>query len=90
MTDEQLLEKVKEGLRAGDSNNGTLLIKTIAVKEYMLGAGISQELIESSLGIATLTIGVSDLWSLQAGEIKFSDAFKDMLMPQLMARSIGV
>ncbi|NOW07852.1 phage gp6-like head-tail connector protein [Clostridium beijerinckii] len=90
MSDDEILEKVKIGLKADDSdyNDSELLIKTIAVKQYMLNAGITQIALESELGIATLTIGVNDIWSLESGEIKFSFAFDMCLMPQLKAISI--
>lgn len=89
MNDENILEKVKAGLSVGGIfNDGTLKIKTIAVKQYMLNAGVSQEQIETDLGIATLTVGVTDLWNLSSGEIKFSFAFDMCLMPQLKAMSM--
>jgi len=89
LNDENLLVKVKEGLSVGGIfNDATLRIKTIAVKQYMLGAGVTQEQIETELGIATLTIGVTDLWNLNSGEVKFSYAFDMCLMPQLKAKSM--
>ena len=76
MTDAELLEKVKQGLNVvGTFNDNTLRIKTIAVKQYMLNAGVTQEQLETELGITTLTVGVMDLWNLTPGEVK--------LMPQL-------
>jgi hypothetical protein len=89
MTDVEILAKVKIGLRvSGESNDASLTIKVIAVKEFMLNAGITQAQIETNLGIATLTLGVSDLWNIASGEVKFSDAFQIVLMPQLAAVSI--
>ncbi|EKQ50269.1 MULTISPECIES: hypothetical protein [unclassified Clostridium] len=89
MNDEEILEKVKIGLAVdGDYTDDTLKIKTMAVKQYMLNAGVSQSALETDLGIATLTIGVNDIWSLESGEIKFSFAFDMCLMPQLKAISI--
>lgn len=89
MSDEELLEKVKTGLSVGGSfNDNTLAIKTMAVKQYMLNAGITEEVIESDLGIATLTVGVMDLWNLNSGEVKFSYAFDLCLMPQLKVKSM--
>ena len=90
MTDNEILEKVKIGLNADDSsdNDNGLLIKIMAVKQYMLNSGITKEVIETELGIATLTIGVNDMWLLAPGEIKFSFAFDMCLMPQLKAISM--
>ncbi|APM41267.1 hypothetical protein [Clostridium kluyveri] len=88
MEDTELLEKVKQGLTiTGTFNDNTLQGKTIAVKQYMLNAGITQEQIETDLGIATLTVGVTDLWNLTSGDISFSPAF-GILMEQLYVVSI--
>lgn len=90
MTDEEILAKVKTGLSVGGTyNDNTLRIKAMAVKQYMLNAGVTQEQLETDLGIATLTVGVSDLWNLNSGEVKFSFAFDICLMPQLKAMSMG-
>jgi hypothetical protein len=89
MSDLELLEEVKIGLSVGGPfNDNTLLIKTIAVKQYMLNAGVTQAQLETELGIATLTIGVMDIWNLTSGEVKFSYAFDMCLMPQLKALSM--
>lgn len=89
MTDTEILAKVKTGLTVGGTyNDSQLQIKVTAVKEYMLNAGITQAQIETDLGIATLTIGVNDIWNLSSGEVKFSDAFTLYFMPQLMVVSL--
>lgn len=89
MTDAEILTKVKSGLSVGGTyNDAQLQIKAMAVKGYMLNAGVTQSQIETDLGIATLTIGVSDLWNLTSGDVKFSDAFTIYLLPQLMAVSL--
>lgn len=88
MTDTELLGKVKTGLGISDtSQDPNLLIKTVAVKQYMLNAGVTTEHLESELGIATLTVGVNDIWNTVSGEVKFSNAF-DILMVQLKAVSM--
>lgn len=88
MTNEELLEKVKSGLGiTGEYTDGTLSIKVLAVKLYMINAGVTAEQVETELGIATLTIGVNDLWDLKSGEVIFSPAF-DILMTQLKAVSM--
>lgn len=89
LSNDDLLLKVKEGLGlGGDYQNPTLLPKVLAAKEYMLNAGVTPEQLESDLGIATLTIGANDLWNLTSGDVKFSEAFNLILLPQLMAKSI--
>lgn len=89
LTSDQLLQKIKAGLSvSGNFNDASLSIKILAVKQYMLNAGVTEDKIETDLGIATLTIGVSDLWNLSPGEIKFSDAFTLFLLPQLQTMSM--
>jgi hypothetical protein len=89
MTDAELLAEVKKGLIVQDAySDGQLLIKVAAVKGYMLNAGITSAQIETDLGITALTLGVNDLWNLSAGEVKFSEAFTDFIIPQLQAVSL--
>lgn len=88
MTDAELLAKVKSGLGlSGTYTDGTISIKMLAVKQYMLNAGVTIGQVETDLGVAALTVGVSDLWNLTSGEVKFSPAF-DILMTQLKVVSI--
>lgn len=88
MTDADLLAKVKSGLGiTGEYTNETISLKMLAVKQYMLNAGVSLEQIETELGIVVLTVGVNDLWNLASGEVKFSFAF-EILMVQLKVVSM--
>ena len=89
LTNSELLEKVKIGLKADDSdyNDPDLLIKTIGVKQYILNSGVSIEQLETELGIATLTMGISDIWDLTPGELKFSAIFNIFLI-QLANKSM--
>lgn len=88
MTDTELLEKVKSGLGlTGEYTDQTISIKMLAVKQYILNAGVAVEQVETDLGVACLTVGVNDLWNLANGEVKFSPAF-DILMVQLRAVSM--
>lgn len=80
MTEAELLTKIKSGLGiTSNYNDETLSIKMLAVKQYMLNAGITTEQLETDLGIAALTVGVNDLWNLSSGEVKFSPAFNILL-----------
>lgn len=90
LSDEDLLEKVKIGIKADDSdyNDPDLLIKTKGVKFYILNSGVSQEQLETELGITTLTIGVNDVWDLSPGDLKFSSLFNTFLI-QLASKSIA-
>lgn len=88
MTDDELLGKVKAGLSIDDTDNDSnLTIKTLAVKQFILNSGVSEEQFESDLGIAVLTIGVNDIWDLTPGELKFSSLFYQFVS-QLSAKSL--
>lgn len=88
MTNEELLTKVKAGLSVSGTYNDTVLTqKTLAVTNYMTNAGIDETNLYSDVGVACICIGVTDLWNLSSGEIKFSPVF-GMLVEQLSVRSI--
>lgn len=78
MTDEQLLEECKKGLgfEIDDPDfDRRVKQKMLQVKMFMKGAGVSDENLTNDLGIGVIVMGISDLWDIKAGEIKFSPAF---------------
>jgi hypothetical protein len=88
MTDAELLSKVKSGMLVQGSHLDVAISqRLLAVKQYVGNAGVTTEQIESDLGVAVLTLGVTDLMTLSGGEVKFSDAF-DIIMTQLKAVSM--
>lgn len=88
MTTEQVLTAVKAGLSvSGTYNDSVLTQKLLAVTNYMINAGINETILYSNLGIACICVGVTDLWNLTGGEIKFSPAF-GMLIEQLAVISL--
>lgn len=88
MTPEEVLIKIKAGLSiTGVYNDDTLKVKMLGVQQYMINAGVTVENIETDLGIIALTVGVNDLWNLNSGEVKFSQAFK-ILLTQLQVVSL--
>lgn len=88
MSNENLLAEVKKGLSiSGEYTDATLMTKVLAVKGFILNAGVTGAILETELGLATLTVGVNDLWNLTPGEVKFSPAFS-ILLTQLQAMSI--
>jgi Flp pilus assembly CpaF family ATPase len=89
MTDIELLAEVKKGLSIPASNtvfDSVLTQKIKAVKSYMSGAGVSQELLSDDLAVEVIVLGVTDIWKLDGGEVKLSPAF-NMLLTQLVFRS---
>ena len=78
MTDDQLLTECKIGLGFGVEDfdfDKRVRQKMLQVKMIMKKAGVNDENIISDLGIGVIVMGISDLWDLKAGEIKFSPAF---------------
>lgn len=76
LTNEQLLEKVKIALGiTGDYQNDTLAMYIDEVKEYLLGAGVSQSIVDSSSSVGVIARGVSDLWNYGSGNTELSPYF---------------
>lgn len=70
-----------------DAQKSDIRLKINAVQDYMKNAGINDSNLESELGKACVVIGVTDIWNLNAGEIKFSPAF-GLILEQLKVKSI--
>ena len=69
-----MLEKVKTALGiTGDFLNETIQIYIDEVVDYLKGAGVSETVIEKSVGI--IVRGVSDLWNNGAGNATLSPYF---------------
>lgn len=88
MTQNELLTEIKTGLSiVGNYNDSVLNQKILAVTNYMTNAGVNNLHLYSSVGIACICIGVTDIWNLNSGEIKFSPVF-GMLLEQLVVLSL--
>mgnify|MGYP004447352699 CR=1 FL=1 len=69
-----VLSKVKNSLGiTGDYQDATLSEYISEVKEYMLDAGVSEDVVESDVSAGVIARGVSDLWNYSSG--KLSDYF---------------
>lgn len=76
MTDAELLAKVKSSLGiTGTYQDETLKIYIDDVKQYLLHAGITQTVIDSSAAVGVIARGVTDLWNYGAGTAHLSDYF---------------
>lgn len=76
MTDEELLMKVKSGLGiTGTYQDETLKIYIADVKNFLIDAGVSKEVIDSSESVGVIIRGVSDLWNYGSGSAEFSSYF---------------
>lgn len=90
MDDTQLLLACKQGLNipAGSTVfDSALTQKLQAVKSFMTGAGVSETLLNDPLAVGAIVVGVTDLWNLTGGDIKFSQVFYT-LVNQLAIRSL--
>jgi len=86
----ELLEACKSGLNIPLSStafDAVLTQKLLAVKGYMKGAGVSDEMLSSDLAIGVIVMGVCDIWNINSGETKFSPVFHTLLT-QLMVSSL--
>lgn len=78
MTDAELLIECKNGLGMqldSDAFDSPLTQKLIAVKSFMRRAGVSDETLASQDAVGTIVLGVTDLWNVNSGEVKFSPVF---------------
>lgn len=77
LTNEELLTKVKQGLGVtGDYQNGTLNLYIDEVKSFMLFAGVSEDIINTSVAVGVICRGVADLWNYGSGNAQLSEYFK--------------
>lgn len=82
MTTEQLIIECKKGLNIPEAStnfDGVIRQKVLAVKGYAKGAGVSDAGLETDLATGLIVMGVTDIWNLQGGEVKFSPAFNTIL-----------
>lgn len=87
MTDQELLVECKKGLNIPVDSTAfdqTLTQKLLAVKLFMLNAGVPVEVINNDLGVGVIVMGVSDLWELKSGEVKFSPVFFTLITQMAM------
>ena len=70
VSEEELLQKVKDGLGiVGTYQEDTLVIYINEVKEYLAGAGVEKNVIQSRKAIGIICRGVTDLWNYGSGKL---------------------
>lgn len=90
MSDVELLAACKTGLNIPEAStvfDAVLTQKLLAVKSFMQGAGVSSALLDDPAAVGAIVIGVTDIYNLSGGEIKFSPLFFT-LVTQLACRSL--
>lgn len=78
MNEEEILIRVKTQMNMQDNDYQDETIKgwISIVKEFMLGAGVPQEVIDSDRSIGAITLGVIDLWDFGSGTGTLSQRFQ--------------
>lgn len=83
MTDAELLSIVKVGLFGSDQGtwrDPMLRVYINEVKEFMRGAGVSEDTLNRETSAGCIVIGVNDLWNYTGGGVKFSEYFKQRVI----------
>ena len=78
MTDAELLIECKIGLGpqlTGTDFDDVLTQKLLVVKSFMTGAGVTSAMMADDLAVGAIVTGVTDLWNVEGGVIKFSPVF---------------
>lgn len=89
LTEEQQLGEVKDALNiTGNYQDKAVLSYMREAKEYLLDAGVSRKILDSTSAIGILARGVSDLWNYGAGNSSLSPYFKERAI-QLACKSIA-
>lgn len=71
-----VLGKVKSALGiTGDYQNETLQVYIGEVKSYMIGAGVSESIVNSDMSAGVISRGVIDLWNYGSSGGKLSEYF---------------
>ena len=87
MADAAILASVKNALGVtSDFMDATISIYIDEVTDYMLGAGVPDDVIAASVGV--ISRGVNDLWTTSSGDAKYSPYFYDRVT-QLVMRAGG-
>ena len=82
LTAAERLAKVKTalGMNGSDYQDETLTLYISEVVEYMVDAGVQQEVAESAAAVGCIAIGVNDLWNYSSGGVRFSEYFKSRVV----------
>ena len=76
VTNENLLEKVKQSLNVSGAHfDTTLQLYIDEVKEYLTSAGVRADVLSSTLAVGCISRGVADLWNYGNGDTKLSEYF---------------
>ena len=76
ITDAELLSKIKSTLNInGEHFDETLKLHMEEVKGYLSSAGVTADVLGSTLAVGCISRGVADLWNYGNGDTKLSEYF---------------
>ena len=76
ITDDMLLAKVKSSLNVSGAHfDTTLQLYIEEVKAYLASAGVTSDVLSSTLAVGCIARGVADLWNYGNGDTKLSEYF---------------
>lgn len=91
MTDAELLTKVKTALGiTGTYQDATLSLYIEEVKNYLIDAGVSLQILDSSASVGVIIRGVSDLWNYGMGTVSLSEYFMQRVIQLKLSKSSQV
>ena len=64
----------------GDYHDSALLGYIEDVKNYLLDAGVSSDIVNNKLSVGVITRGVADIWNYGAGDGMFSKIFYERVI----------
>ena len=90
MAETALMTAVKAALGVtGTFTNATIQVYIDEVVDYMIGAGVSQAVINAPSSYGVVARGVSDLWDNDGGNVKFSPYFHERVTQLAMRSTTG-
>ena len=92
MTGFDILTSVKTnlGLVDNDYHDDTLMGYISEVKQFLLDAGVSEEIVDAESSVGIISRGVSDLWNYGAGNASLSPYFMQRAIQLACKRGGGV
>lgn len=73
----------------GEYQDATIQAYIDEVKQYLIGAGVSENTVEASTSAGLIARGVTDLWNYGAGDGQLSPYFKERAIQLALKKSSG-
>ena len=84
---DELLSKVKNALGiTSTAQDETLKVYIDGMKDFLISAGVSPEVVEDKISYGAIIAGVTDTWNYGGGEIKLSPYTKERIIQLKFAK----